>query len=63
MRRATVDELLEPAVIAGGDERLRVDLHRELRRDRVIDAGGEGDGLLIEVPENVAAVGGVFDPL
>jgi hypothetical protein len=60
-----VHQLLERAVVAGRDERLRIELQRQGRRHRVVQAARERDRCLIQIAERVvlAGVGNVFDPL
>src|SRR5690606_13389876 len=48
-------ELLEAAVATGQDERLGVELEREVGRERPVQAEAEGELLLPEVGEEVAA--------
>ena len=52
--RPAVDQLLVVRIVAGRDEGFRIHLQRQVRRHRVVEAGVERHGLLIDPSEHVA---------
>ena len=62
-RRAAVHQLLEVRVVAGRDERLRVELDRERAARSCSSAAPSGRRSSDRAPEHVVPVVGLFDPL
>ena len=61
-----VGDALELVVSAKGNEGCGIELHREARRDRVIEPGGQDESLLVQATEQVPVVvreGGRLDVL